>query len=103
MKRGPCCFQTGGDPRFSPSEEFEGIDRPEVPQRNHYHHFVDACLGGERTESFFENTGPMAETILLGTVAIRVPDTELQWNAKRMRMPNAPDAEALLRRDYREF
>ena len=92
-----------GDPRFSPSEKFEGIERPEVPPRDHYHHFVDACLGGERTESFFETTGPMTETILLGTVAIRLPDTELQWNAKRMRIPNAPDAEALLQREYREF
>ena len=102
-EEGAMLLSNGGDPRFSPSEKFEGIDRPEVPQRNHYHHFVDACLGGERTESFFENTGPMAETILLGTVAIRMPDTELRWNAKRMRTPNVPAAEALLRRNYREF
>lgn len=31
---------------------------------------VDACLGGEKTESHFAQTGPMTEAILLGTIAI---------------------------------
>jgi hypothetical protein len=73
-----------------------------VPPRNHYHHFVDACLGGEMTESHFGQSGPMAEAILLGTVAIRVPGTLLKWNAVSMKIPNAPEAERFLRRTYRE-
>ena len=52
---------------------------PEAPPRNHYHHFVDACLGKAKNESHFGQTGPMTEAILLGTVAIRTPDTVLQW------------------------
>jgi hypothetical protein len=62
---------------------------------------VDACLGGENTESNFAQTGPMTESILLGTVAIRVPDQNLQWNSARMRIENLADANRLLQRSYR--
>jgi hypothetical protein len=47
-------------------------------------------------------TGPMAETIILGTVAIRVPGLVLQWDSKRLRIPNHREAERLLRRTYRQ-
>ena len=89
-------------PMLLPKKKFEGAPKPEVPKRNHYHHFLDACLGGEKTESHFVRTGPMTETILLGTVAIRVPDTVLQWDAARMKITNSPAADALLRRSYRK-
>lgn len=89
-------------PRFSPYEKFKGIPRPKYVNRSHYGHFVDACLGGERTESFFENTGPMTEAILLGTVAIRVPETKLEWNAEKMEITNVPEAGKYLSRTYRK-
>jgi hypothetical protein len=43
----------------------------------------------------------MAEAIILGTVAIRVPGTTLEWDARRLRIPNCPEAEHFLRRTYR--
>jgi hypothetical protein len=43
----------------------------------------------------------MTEAILLGTVAIRVPDTLLEWDADKMEFPNYPDANKFLRRTYR--
>ena len=46
-------------------EKFKDLARPKLPPRNHWHHFVDACLGGEMTESHFGQTGPMTEAILL--------------------------------------
>jgi hypothetical protein len=42
----------------------------------------------------------MAEAIILGTVAIRVPETVLAWDAPRMRT-DSPAANAFLRRTYR--
>ncbi len=84
-----------------PKEKFENYDMPQFAERNHYHHFVDACLGGEKTESHFAQTGPMTEAILLGTVAIRMPDTQLQWNAQQMEFTNNPEANKYLRRTYR--
>jgi predicted dehydrogenase len=85
-----------------PEEKFRSLRKPELPPRNHYHHFVDACLGLSQTESHFAQTGPMTEAILLGTVAIRVPGEKLEWDAARMRFPNAPHANRLLRRSYRQ-
>jgi len=76
--------------------------RPDLKGRNHYHHFIDACLGGEMTESNFVKTGPMAESIILGTVAIRVPGKVLKWDGAGMKVTNSGEANKLLRRRYRK-
>lgn len=90
-----------GTPQLLPEARFADVRRPKLEVRNHYHHFADACLGGEMCECHFAQTGPMTEAILLGTVAVRVPDTELEWDAKRLAVPNSAVADALLRRKYR--
>ncbi len=92
----------GRPPALLPEDKFKDYSRPKPKERNHYHHFVDACLGGEKTESHFAQSGPMTEAILLGTVAIRVPNQKLEWDAQRMKFPNYPEAERFLRRKYRE-
>lgn len=89
-------------PVLLPKSKFGGHPKPKMPPRNHYHHFLDAVLGVEMCESHFQQTGPMAETILLGTVAIRVPDTELAWDARQLRITNSEAADRLLRRTYRK-
>ena len=91
-----------GGPVLLPKAKFAGVPKPKVAGRNHYHHVLDAILGGEMTESHFVQTGPMAETILLGTVAIRVPNTVLQWDSARLRIANSTEANSLLRRSYRK-
>lgn len=88
-------------PQLFPKEKFRGIERPTLKGPTHYHRFVDACLGGEPAASRFEISGPMAETIILGTVALRVPGEKLEWDAKHLKIPNRPDAEKFLRRTYR--
>lgn len=92
----------GTSPMLLPEEKFKGYPRPKFEARNHYHHFADACLGGGMCESHFAQTGPMTEAILLGTVAIRCPDQKLEWDARRMRIPNFKEAERYLRRSYRK-
>ncbi|MBP5320885.1 MAG: Gfo/Idh/MocA family oxidoreductase [Kiritimatiellae bacterium] len=89
-------------PVLIPKAKFASLPRPKVPPRNHYHHFLDACLGGEMCESHFVQTGPMAETIILGTVAIRRPDVTLNWDAKALRVTNDEEANRYLRRTYRK-
>ena len=88
-------------PQLFPREQFKGYKRPKVPGGNHYHLFADACLGGTPTESHFVQTGPMAEAIILGTVAIRCAGKTLQWNAAELKIPNCAEAEKYLRRSYR--
>ena len=92
----------GCGPVLLPRAKFAGVVRPKVVGGNHYHRFLDACLGGEMCESHFLQTGPMAEAIILGTVAIRMPDTVLQWDAARLRVTNSEAANRLLRRTYRK-
>jgi len=91
----------GTGPLLLPLGKFKNYPRPKLKPRNHYHHFVDACLGGEKTESHFAQTAPMTETILLGTIAIRCFGQNLTWDSARMKFPGCPDAERYLRRDYR--
>jgi predicted dehydrogenase len=92
----------GSPPQLLPEEKFSSVQRPKLPPRNHYHHFVDACLGGEQTESHFAQTGPMTEAILLGTVAIRVPGQKLEWDSPRLKVTNSPEAGRYLQRKYRD-
>lgn len=92
----------GGMPVLLPESKFKDHKAPELEERNHYHHFVDGCLGRAIPESHFAQSGPMTEAILLGTVAIRVPGQVLEWDAANMKFPNYPAAEKYLRRTYRK-
>ncbi len=92
----------GKAPVLLPESKFAGKSLPKFESRNHYHHFVDACLGGEKTESHFAQSGPMTEAILLGTVALRTPDQLLEWDGVKMKFPNNPAANKYLSRVYRK-
>lgn len=90
-----------GIPVLLPESKFKNYKSPQLEAQNHYYNFVIACLGGPKTASHFKQTGPMTEAILLGTVAIRVPDRLLNWDAVNMKFPNDPDVNKYLRRNYR--
>ena len=91
-----------GIPVLLPESKFKDYKTPEFEAGNHYHSFVVACLGGPKTESHFAQSGPMTEAILLGTVAIRVPDQLLEWDSVNMKFPNNPDVNKYLSRAYRK-
>jgi hypothetical protein len=92
----------GNDLVLLPHDKFSNHKIPDFKERNHYHHFVDACLGGENTESHFAQSGPMTEAILLGTVAARVPDVLLEWDSENLKITNSPEANQLISRNYRK-
>ena len=89
-------------PHLLPADKFKDVQKPELEVRNHYHHFLDATHGAARNESYFEQTGPMTEAILLGTVAIRTPGETLYWDPAKLAITNNKKAHALLRREYRD-
>jgi hypothetical protein len=91
-----------GGPQLFPKDKFKGTPRPDMKGGSHYHFFVNACLGGAPAESHFLQTGPMAEAIILGTVAVRCPGQKLEWDSANLKIPNCPEAEKYLRRTYRE-
>ncbi len=91
-----------GEARLFPEEKFRDYKRPEVPGANHYHQWVDACLGEGKTSASFSYAGPLTEALLLGVVANRFPETKLNWDAESLEVTNLPEANKLLKRTYRE-
>jgi hypothetical protein len=89
-------------PQLFPKSDFKGFSRPKIEPRNHYHHWVDACRGKTRTAAGFDYAGPLTETVLLGTVALRCPDTALTWDAAQIKVTNHPEANQYLDRSYRQ-
>lgn len=65
------------------------------------------CKGGQTAGSNFDWAGPLAESVLLGNVALRVQLREeltlykLQWDSAALKFPNLDDANKFVRRDYR--
>jgi len=91
-----------GMPQLLPAKTFAGTPIEAAPNGDHYHLFVDACLGGTPTTCDFSYAGPLTEAVLLGTIANRFPGNELRWQAEAMTIPNHDQADALLRRRYRK-
>jgi predicted dehydrogenase len=92
----------GNGIRLFPEEKFQDAAQPELENKNHYHEWVDACLGAGRSSANFGYAGPLTESLLLGVVANRFPEKQLTWNAECMRVMNVPEANDLLRREYRD-
>ena len=88
-------------PVLFPAEKFMEYPIPDIKSGNHWLEWVDACLGRGTTSTPFDYSGPLTETVLLGTVAVRFPHTTLQWNAKELRFDNMAQANAYVRRAYR--
>ncbi len=105
-----------GGPRLYPAENFPGFAYPkDIKGLNHWHRWVDAILGGEKTTDGFDLAAWVSETVELGNVATRVikppkpkrgsnvvtESPVLQWDAAALRFTNSPEANALLTKKYR--
>jgi hypothetical protein len=97
-----------GGPQPLPRETFtddlkrfkEEVVLPDIP--NHYQQFVEAALGRGKTTAPFAYSGPLTETVLMGTVVNRFPGEKLVWDAKACRFANNKQANQRLRRTYRD-
>jgi hypothetical protein len=82
-------------------EEFEAPE-PTIPRvANEDAEWIEACKGGPAALSNFDYSGPLTEFVLLGNLAIRL-GRPLSWDSEAMRCPDAPEADPLIRREYRE-
>ncbi|WP_149274878.1 Gfo/Idh/MocA family protein [Pareuzebyella sediminis] len=68
----------------------------------HYHQFVDACLGKDKTTAPFSYAARLTETILLGTIAGRFPNQVLHWDAEKAKFAEE-EANQYLSGEYRDF
>ncbi len=95
---------SGGNPRIIPDKQMQAYQKP--PERlprpiGELEQWIRACRGGEPSDASFENVYPFAETICLGTIALRA-DRKLAWDEENMQFTNAPEANDLLCRKYRK-
>jgi len=73
----------------------------------HYREWILACKGGKPAGSNFDWAGPLAESVLLGNVALRVKLREelticrLFWDGANLKFTNLDDANKFVRREYR--
>jgi hypothetical protein len=67
----------------------------------HYRDWIRACKGGAPSCSNFSVSGPFAQWMLLGTIAMRV-EGKLEWDAAKMVFTNNREANDLLRPKFRK-
>ena len=88
-------------PSFYPQAQFKDFDLHKVAKTDHYHQFVDAVKTRGATSTAFSYSGPLSETVLLGSLATRFPRTALEWDSANLRFTNEKAANEFLRRKYR--
>ncbi len=57
--------------------------------------------GPEDAKAGFAYSGPFTEALLVGNLATRL-QKRIEWDSAAMRATNAPEAEALIRKQYRK-
>jgi predicted dehydrogenase len=91
--------------RLLPEDKFKDFKGPaQTIQRapdGPYREWIEACKGGPPCLSNFDYAGRLTEFVLLGNVALRA-GKKIEWDAKKMRAKNCPEADQYIRREYRK-
>ena len=66
-----------------------------------YKEWIRACKGGEPAPANFAFSGPLAEAVLAGNLAVRT-GKKILWDGANMRCTNVPEANQYVRREYRK-
>jgi predicted dehydrogenase len=88
-------------PRLYPVAQFKDYPMPEAKTVHHWTEWAEACVGIGKPSANFDYAGPLTETVLLGSVAVRFPKFTLQWNSDKLQFENLNEANEFVRRRYR--
>lgn len=86
------------------------LDGEKVPQsllrardEDPHKEFYDAMVAGkpENALSGFHSSGSFTEMVLLGNLAVRL-NKKVEWDGENLKSPNSPEADKLIKREYRE-
>jgi predicted dehydrogenase len=101
------CYGRG--PRLIPETRMKGftppaktLDRVPEGEGGHEQDWIRACKGGKPASSNFDYSGPLSEMVLMGNLAVRFPNRMLLWDGEGMKVTNDAEANAYVRREYRE-
>lgn len=87
-----------------PEKEFIDFKKPDpfIPKSiGHYAEWLQACKTGSPTTCNFEYSGWLTESNHLGNVAFRA-GKKLVWDANKIKATNCPEADSLIKREYRK-
>jgi len=115
MMFGPTVFGTNPGqvgprtiPEFAQIEPKRSFERlPAVKESSwtrgdrHVQEWIAACKTGQKPSANFAYSGPLTEMVLLGNVAVQC-DGPIEWDGRSMQIDGPPEAERLVRREYRE-
>ena len=93
-----------GSPRLLPEARMKEFARPEksIPRvKDHWEDWYAACRGGPPASSNFDRAALLTEAVLTGNLATRL-GKRIEWDGPAMKAKNAPEAAALVRREYRK-
>ena len=101
------CYGRG--PRLIPDAKMKEFTPPaktleRIPQGEggHEQDWIRSCKDGKHASSHFDYSGPLSEMVLMGNLAVRFPNRQLLWDGEKMAVTNDPEANAYVRRQYRE-
>jgi hypothetical protein len=87
-----------------PEADFKDFKRPDpfIPKSlGHHAEWINACKTGKPTTCNFDYSGALTEANHLGNVAYRVGQ-KLKWDAVNLKARNCPEADRLIRKQYRK-
>jgi predicted dehydrogenase len=96
------CPGWAGNPRLIPEAKMKAYTLPPKTLKRVggiYRDWIDAIKTGGKSSADFGYSGPMAEVILMGVVAMRTEE-KLYWDAPNMKATNYPEAEKYIIPEY---
>jgi predicted dehydrogenase len=100
--------QDAGAPRLIPETAMQAYTLPPktIPRItvSHEMNWVEACKTGGAASSNFDYAGPLAETTLMGNLAVKYPWQRLEIDGENMKVTNLDEANAFIdwKNHYRE-
>ena len=74
---------------------------PSIPSSiGHHEEWIAACKTGSETACHFGYSSLISEAVMLGAVAYR-SGARIEWDGPNLQVTNVPEANALLKRQYR--
>jgi hypothetical protein len=100
------CGGWSGPPTLYPLSQRDAFKTPEptIPRSiGHRAEWIQACKDHkpEGAKAGFAYSGTFTEALLVGNLALRL-QKQIEWDASRMVASNAPEAEPLIRKRYRD-
>ena len=93
-----------GRHQLLPEAQFTDFKRPDpfIPDSiGHHREWTEACKTGGPTTCNFDYSGALTEAALLCNVALRT-GKKLTWDAAKLEATGCPEADAFIRREYRD-